>query len=80
MKTFKLDEAETGKVEYCVIRCHKCKNVFRHDINLGSFGKPMKNRMCLVCGEKVPIDEFHCLDHDPMRGEWEASFKSAKDI
>lgn len=78
MKTFK--DGESSQSEYFVLKCPKCKSVFRHDISLGFFGKPMKKRMCIVCGDKVPIDEAHCLDHDPMAGQWSASFQSANEL
>ncbi|MBU0761469.1 MAG: hypothetical protein KKD39_00440 [Candidatus Altiarchaeota archaeon] len=80
MKTFKIEEEGIGTVEYCILRCDVCKNIMRHDIRLGSFGRMMKNRMCIVCGEKIPLDEMHCLDTDPMAGTHTAEFKSAKDL
>jgi len=80
MKIFSMEESSAGSVEYYVLRCGKCGNTFRHDVTLGSFGKRIKVRMCLVCGDKVPIDDKHCLDHDPMNGRYDADFKSAKDL
>ncbi len=81
MKTFRLnDEDAGGTVEYCILKCGVCGNIMRHDIRLGSFGKSMKNRMCIVCGEKIPIDDDHCLDKDPLIGDYKAEFKSAKDM
>jgi hypothetical protein len=81
MKTFRMsEEGVSGLVEYCVLRCPTCGNVFRHDMSVDAFGKRVKNRMCQVCGEKVPVDDFHCLDHDPRAGAFTAGFKSARDL
>jgi hypothetical protein len=81
MKTFRMkEEGVSNLVEYCVLKCPACGNVFRHDMFVDSFGKPVKNRMCQVCGEKVPVDERHCLDHDPRLGDFSADFKSAGDL
>jgi hypothetical protein len=80
MKTFRIDEEGVGQVEYCVLKCPGCASVFRHDLGANSFGKPIKNRMCLVCGQKVPIDDKHCLNFDPMRGCFDAVFKPADKI
>jgi len=80
MKTFWIDEEGVGRVEYCVLKCPLCGNSFRHDLSANSFGRPIRNRDCLVCGAKVPVDDRHCLDSDPMRGDFRAEFKSAKDL
>jgi len=81
MKTFKLtEEGVSYQIEYCVLKCPACGSVFRHDISLNSFGKPIRNRDCLVCGGKVPVDDLHCLDHDPMAGSFKAEFKSGTDV
>jgi hypothetical protein len=80
MRTFRLSEEGAGQVEYCVLRCPVCGGIFRHDVGANSFGKAVRNRMCLVCGAKVPIDDAHCLDQDPMSGQYASGFKSAKDI
>jgi hypothetical protein len=77
MKSFKLTEDDSTIIEYYILRCEVCKSLMRHDISLGSCGKPMKNRMCIVCGTTIPIDEKHCLDHDPMAGQYSAEFKTA---
>jgi len=69
-----------GPVEYCVLKCPFCGCVFRHDVSAQSFGHTIRNRMCQVCGGKVPVDERHCLDDDPMRGQYKVEFKSAKDL
>jgi hypothetical protein len=80
MKTFRINEEGVGQLEYCVVKCHECGTVFRHDFSVSSFGKTIKNRMCQVCGAMVPIDERHCLDHDPMVGQFRLEFKAAKDL
>lgn len=79
MKTFKLNDEEVS-IEYCILKCDVCKSIFRHDMKLGSFGKPMKNRMCYVCGAKVPIDDAHCLAEDPLTGKYSAEFKTANNL
>ena len=53
--------------------------MFRHDFSQ-AFGKTIKNRMCQVCGEMVPVDDKHCLDRDPRLGSFGAEFKSARDL
>ena len=80
MRTFRINEEGVGQVEYCVLKCPACGSVFRHDLAINTFGKPIKNRACLVCGGKVPVDDFHCLDQDPMAGQFRSEFKSAKDL
>ena len=80
MKTFQMnEEGVSSNVEYCVLKCQGCGTVFRHDFSQ-AFGKTIKNRMCQVCGEMVPVDDRHCLEHDPMVGSFKAEFKSAKDV
>ncbi len=79
MKTFKLED-DTRSFEYCVLKCPACASIFRHDLTLDAFGKHIKNRMCHVCGFKVPVDDRHCLDKDPMLGEFRCEFKSAKEV
>jgi hypothetical protein len=80
MKKFTMQEEGVGLVEYCVLRCPVCKYVFRHDLTVNAFGKPIKNRMCPICGEKVPVDDLHCLNDDPMRGDYKAEFRKAGEI
>jgi hypothetical protein len=81
MKAFKINEEGSPiPVEYYVVKCHICGSVFRHDSGMGSFGKPIRSRVCLVCGTKIPIDDQHCLDHDPMRGEFKAEFKTGNEM
>lgn len=81
MKTFRMqEEGVSSLIEYCVLKCPLCGTVFRHDMTVDAFGKPVKNRMCQVCGGKVPVDERHCLDHDPRAGTYMAEFKSASDL
>ena len=81
MKSFKMTEEDMSEdIEYYVLRCSKCGALLRHDIKLGAFGKPMKNRMCQICGEKIPIDDEHALTEDPLQGMYSVDFKSAKDL
>jgi hypothetical protein len=66
--------------QYCVLRCPQCHHVFRHDIKLGAFGgKPIKNRMCQVCGGMVCLEKCH-LDHDPLIGRFNAEFKRGDEL
>ena len=74
------EEGASESLEYCVLRCPHCRNIFRHVLSAQTFGKPVKNRMCIVCGAKVPVDDMHCLDRDPMNGEYDAEFTSADNI
>ena len=75
------EEGVSNMIEYVVLKCPACGTIFRHDLALGAFGgKPIKNRMCQICGEKVPVDDRHSLDHDPMAGQYKVEFKSGKDL